>query len=371
MHKDTLPLKSFYLACALAFLLISLAAESAAAAFPLRTVQVGDPAPNFELDTLGGGRTELLGDGKITVILFWGADYEDKRERAVALLQTLQDIEANYAESGVVAISVNIDRTDEAILKTLIEGEGITVPVLLDKQQDVYGAYGLFVFPTIAVIDRDGTLETAVGYTRRIDKMIIGRVQIMLGLTTEEELDKEINPEEVVEVPDHIKKSVIRLNLGRKFLEKNLTDMAGIEFAKAVELNPENAEAHTELGAFYVRKGELEKADSELAEAVRLTPDSPATRLALGKLYHGRKEFEKAVAELEGILKIDPVHTGALRALGSVYESMDKIDDALDAYRTTLSIVFDEEPEQASEQDSSAEPEEEIKEEGGDESAEN
>jgi tetratricopeptide (TPR) repeat protein len=341
MHKDTLPLKSIYLACALAFFLVFLAAESAAAAFPLRTVQVGDSAPNFELDTLSGGRAELLGgDGKITVILFWGADYEDKRKRAVALLQTLQDINANYAESGVVVTSVNIDRTDETILKTLVEDNGITVPVLLDKQQEVYGAYGLFVSPTIAIIDRDGTLETAVGYTRRIGKMTTGRVQVMLGLKTEEELDDEVNPEEVVEVPDNIKKSGIRLNLGRKFLERRLIDMAGVEFVKAVELNPENAEAHTELGGFYIRKGELEKADSELAEAVRLTPDSPATHLALGKLHHGKKEFEKAVAELEGMLKIDPAHTGALHALGSVYESMDKIDDALDAYRKTLAIVF-------------------------------
>ena len=87
----------------------------------------------------------------------------------------------------------------------------------------MYGTYGLFIFSTVAIVDRDGTLNTAVGYTRRISAHITSQVEVMLGLKTAEELEKALNPEEVIEPPENVKIATSRLNLGRKLLKKSLS----------------------------------------------------------------------------------------------------------------------------------------------------
>jgi tetratricopeptide (TPR) repeat protein len=307
----------------------------------LRNLAPGSAVPRLSLPALSGGEADVLGeDGQITVILFWGTDSEGKIERSVELLQTLQTIGESYGDQGVVVRSVNIDKNNRAALEKLVKEAGTAVPVLLDEHEELYGTYGLYIFPTVAIVDRDGTLKDAVGYTRRISADITGQIEIMLGLKTEEELYKELNPEEIVELPEHVMKANRRVRLGRQFMEKRLYDMAGAEFERAVGLDPQNAEAHAELGAFLVRKGEYDKALSELGTAIDLDPESVTAHFALGVLHHGKKDFEKAIEELEDVLSMDSGNTRAMGELGAVYEDMGQIDKALEYYRTALETTF-------------------------------
>ena len=47
--------------------------------------------------------------------------------------------------------------------------------------------------------------------------------------------------------------------------------MAGFEFEKAVELDPQNAEAHAELGAVYEDMGQIDKALEYYKKALETT----------------------------------------------------------------------------------------------------
>jgi tetratricopeptide (TPR) repeat protein len=335
-------LRSCLTAC---FVIIFLLFRSSSPAFPLRTVQPGSPLPPFTLPVLGGGEADVIGgDGQITVILFWSTDSESKLERGVELLHTLQAIGENYGDKGIVVRSVNIDKNNRDVVRQIMERDGITVPVLLDEKEKLYGAYGLFILPTVAIVDRDGTLKTAAGYTRSIAENITGEIEIMLGLRTAEDLEKSLNPEEVIEAPDNILKAQRHLNLGRKFLERSLLDMAGDEFAKAVELDPLNAEAHAELGAFHTRREQYDTALAELEKAVELAPDLVQARFALGILHRKKGETDRAVSEFEGVLELEPAHAPTFSELGAVFEDMGEMDKALANYRKALVIAFDEEP---------------------------
>ena len=326
-------------------LLVLLPLRSSAEAFPLRNLDLGDHAPQLTLPAAGGGEADALGaGGEITVILFWGTDSDGKIERGVELLRTLESIGERYGDQGVVVRSVNVDVDNRQFVEKLLKDEGLTVPTLLDEDEELYGAYGLYIFPTVAIVGRDGALVAAVGYTRRISAHITGQVEVMLGLKTAEELEADLNPVEVIEPPENVMKASIRLNLGRMFMERRLYEMAGPEFARAVELDPDNAEAHAELGAFLVRAGELTKARSELGRAIELGADSTTARFALASLYRRSNETEKAITELEGILKADPTDTRAMRELGAVYEDAGDIDRALEYLRKALSLTFDDEP---------------------------
>jgi tetratricopeptide (TPR) repeat protein len=318
---------------------------STSPAFPLRALEPGNEVPGFALPVLSGGEASVPGDdGQVTVILFWGTDTDSKLERGLELLRLLQTIGESYGDQDVTVTSVNVDKNNREKLGKLMETESITVPVLLDEGEELYAAYGLFVLPTVAIVDRDGTLKTAVGYTHNIGDSIMGQVQVMLGLKTAEELEKELNPEEMVEAPDHVKKAQMRLNLGRKFMDKRLMDLAGVEFEKAVELDPQNAEAHAELGGLYVCRKEYDKALAELAKAIELNPDSIQARFAMGVLYREKGEFDRAISEFEGVLELEPAHAATFRELGKVFEEQGEIEKALQSYRQSLSIVFENKP---------------------------
>ncbi len=326
----------------LSLLLLFLAPAYASSAFPLRILELGSAVPPFTLPTLGGGEADVLGaDGEITVILFWGTDSEGMRTRGLELLRTLQTVGETYREQGVVVRSVNVDKDNREALNQLVTENGITVPVLLDVNEELYGTYGLFIFPSVAIVDRDGTLKTAVGYTHNLSEIVDGEVQVMLGLKTAEELEKEVHPEDMIEPPENVKKAIRRLNLGRKLVETRFPDMAGREFQKAVELDPENAEAHAELGAFYVHQGELDKALGELTLALGLLPESKKAHFALGALYRRTGESGKAIAELQRVLELDPTHAEALKELGAAYEDTGQIEQALEQYRKALSMIFE------------------------------
>jgi tetratricopeptide (TPR) repeat protein len=312
-------------------------------AFPLRSLEPGSQVPDFTLPTLAGGEANVLGTGgNIRIILFWSTDSNGKTKRSLELLRTLQEIEESYGSQGVSVVSVNVDAGDRKSLKERLEQNGIVVPVLLDENEELYGAYGLFILPTVAVVDRDGKLKTAIGYTHSISESIVGEVQIMLGLKTAEELEAELNPEEVVEVPDNVRKAQNHLNLGRRFIEKGAIDMAGREFQKAVELDPENAEALSEFGAFHIQKGEYDKALSELSKAIELNPETVEGRYALGVLYRKKGEFDKAISQLEAVREMKPDHARTWRELGRIFEDQGELEKALEHYRKALSIVFEE-----------------------------
>jgi tetratricopeptide (TPR) repeat protein len=332
------PRSCFALLLIAAFLLLG----STSPAFPLRVLQPGTQVPDFTLPVLDGGEANVLGEkGKISIILFWSTDSDSKLERGLELLHTLQTISENYGDQGIAVSSVNVDKDNRDVVRQLIQKDGITVPVLLDENEQLYGAYGLFILPTVAIVDRDGTLKTAVGYTRNISDNIMGEIQVILGLKTVEELERELNPEEVVEVADNVKKAQTRLNLGRQFMDKGLMDMAGSEFEKAVELDPRNVEALAELGGFHLRQKEYEKALSNLSKAIELNPESIDAHFSLGILHRKQGELDKAASEFEGVIELKPTHAEAFRELARIFEEKGETEKALENYRAALRLIFE------------------------------
>lgn len=68
---------------------------------------------------------------------------------------------------------------------------------------------------------------------------------------------------------------------------------------RALELDPDNAEAHMLLGNLYLFRREDAKAEKEFREVLRIEKRSPAARNSLGVLYMHQGKFEKAIAELK------------------------------------------------------------------------
>lgn len=120
------------------------------------------PALDFEL-TDQFGVTHKLEDykGKTIFLNFWGTWCPPCR----AELPDIQKLYETYDSEGddalvvlgVAAPMMGQEKSEEEI-KTFLEENGYTYPVLMDTEWELFEGYGIYSFPTTFMIDRDGNV---------------------------------------------------------------------------------------------------------------------------------------------------------------------------------------------------------------------
>lgn len=130
-------------------------AEKKAEAF----AKVGSEAPDWELKALDGKQVRLSGlKGKV-VLLTWFASWCPPCNAEAPVME--KEIWLKYRDRGLTVIGVNAaEREDpERMARGFVEKHGVTYPVVLDLQDEASTAYRIEVLPTIALVDRKGTLR--------------------------------------------------------------------------------------------------------------------------------------------------------------------------------------------------------------------
>lgn len=125
---------------------------------------------------------------------------------------------------------------------------------------------------------------------------------------------------------------------GNAFLKQRDLDGAAQAYAKAVELNPENAEAHCSLGICYSDRGMLPEAETHFRKAAELQPGDKDIQLNLGLVLSRQRRFQEAVLHYRKAVEIDPQFVKAYVNFASALGELGKVDQAIEAYRTILSI---------------------------------
>ncbi len=328
---------SFSLAVSLTLMLLT----GASPALAFRNISPGDKAPDFELSSVDGKKVSLSShSGKIVLLLLWATDTESKEQRSAELMRTIESVMQAHKSRGVSALSINFDKDGREKISGIVEQSGVTFPTLLDEEGQVYGSYGVFILPTVGIIDKDGTLKKAFGYTHDVGKMVDGEVQVLLGLKTEEELAGELAPEEVVEKPKELKDADRHMNLGRIMVERRLYDQAGKEFEEAAKLEPGRAEAFVEWGLVLTAAGEHDKALEQLAKGLELDPESAVAHAGMGLALLDKGQLDDAIDELEWALEISPRNAKMHYQLGLAYEKKGDQKDALKLYKSALKLIF-------------------------------
>ncbi len=131
-------------------------------------------------------------------------------------------------------------------------------------------------------------------------------------------------------------------NRGIAYSEKGEHDLAIKDFDKAIELNPDYAEAYNNRGNVYDEKGDFEKAVADFNMAINTKSDYAEAYINRGVAYGKNYMFDEAVKNLNTAIKINQYHAGAYFNLGNVYLLNGKFKKSIENYNMSLSIDPDD-----------------------------
>jgi peroxiredoxin/regulation of enolase protein 1 (concanavalin A-like superfamily) len=121
------------------------------------------PAAEWSLDDLNG-KSHALADyrGKVVVLDFWyrGCGW------CIRAMPQVQQVANDFKNSPVAVLGMNTDR-DEKDAQFVVEAMQLSYPIL--KATDVPAKYGVHGFPTLVIIDQQGTVrDIHVGYSKTL-----------------------------------------------------------------------------------------------------------------------------------------------------------------------------------------------------------
>jgi peroxiredoxin/Tfp pilus assembly protein PilF len=320
----------------LALVLSMLMAQPAAG---LRGLQVGMKAPEFTLQSFDGTTVSLSGlrQADVVVVVFWATWSEHSAEE----LERLERLYREHKDKGLAVAAINVENQrigpeDLEAIRRVVQHGGLTYPVLVDRRLETFHSYGVIAVPSTVVVDREGTIRAEMAAyplgTREdlfdlIESLVTGRAP----------------RQKVVKAGDEPKPRAVRYyNLARAMAARGLTDDIEPNLKKSIESDPQFVLPLLMLGQLYreralteeaieyggqsyttatfaeERAGLLAKAAAILQKALDIEPANPIARTELAMVQLAGGGTEQAKASLKKALEADRSFTPAHYQMAAV-----------------------------------------------------
>lgn len=137
-----------------------------------------------------------------------------------------------------------------------------------------------------------------------------------------------------------IDKAVKEYNLALTKSGDNQEILMSLEniWKQRVAQNPNDAEAHANLGAVYQKKNDFTSALAQYEKAEQLNPSNITTRLNMGTLYQAKKEYETAIEAYDTIIAVNPNFMLPYLYKAQCYNALGNKDAAMQNYKLALNL---------------------------------
>lgn len=137
---------------------------------------------------------------------------------------------------------------------------------------------------------------------------------------------------------DRSKHAMALRNLAKVLSWAGKDEEADALIVKAVNMLPDDAEAHTMAGTAALRQSEFDVAKSHYKAALKIDPLSVRSIVGLGNILSQQGNHQAALEEFAKALKVDASHSPAWFNLGNAYRELGNYESASNAYHKALSI---------------------------------
>ncbi len=257
----------------LTLLLTVIAVPRPTPAFSFMYVSKDDPLPALTFN-------EFKTDNPVTfekstnrpmLFVFWGADVPEKKKRSIEVLKNIQASRSFFDDRNITlaAINTQFDSPDE--IEEVMAQTNIDFPVYTDPNSDAIKKLGVFVMPSVLIINSAGIIFEGLGYSRTLIEVISGEIQVMLNEKTREEVEAKLHPEVIVRTTAQ-RRAKIDYNYARNLVQRKKVDSAIEKLHEALEKDAEFAPAMIELGCLYIKQKNFVEAEKYLEEGLAIIP---------------------------------------------------------------------------------------------------
>ena len=114
---------------------------------------------------------------------------------------------------------------------------------------------------------------------------------------------------------------------------------AGIEYGRALELNPNYATAHQWYAEYLAHTGRFDEALREMKKARELDPLSSIINTELGWIDYAAREYDRAIEQYKSVIDLDPDFALAHWRLGEAYKQKGMYDEAIKAIQEAARLA--------------------------------
>ncbi len=236
-------------------------------------VALGAVLENPVLPTLDGGRAELL-SRQATASLF--VFFRPEQDHSLTALRALEAIRQELAGKPVRFVAVVSGSWPPDEVRQVVKAAGVGWPVLVDRDDVLYGRLGVRLHPVVGIADRGARL-VAYEYFREINfqEIVLARLRVQLGELGEADMARVLEP------------------------------------PKATSGSPEaDARRFVNLARALWRRRNAPKALEALGRSLAVAPSAPAYALQ-GEILAAGGDCPSALRAFEAALRLDPADAGA------------------------------------------------------------
>ncbi len=300
-------------------------------------IPAGGSAPDFSLTSLKGEHQSLSkNDGKVTVLIYWRSEHK----RSLQALKDAGDVikKLDGKKVRVITIVAGTDRLD--MVKSTVADNKIDFPVVVDHGRQFYSDYGIRVYPSTVIVDKEGIVTHSIpSHPLTYKKLFEGHIKKALGEISESELNDLLTPHNKA-VDKTLLDSMRLYNLALKFTENGMIELAANSVRKSIEVKPDLLKAHILLGFLYLEQEEPDNALATFNRALELDSHSNDAKTGLGGALIMKGNLDKAIEILEDAAVANPYAQMTYYELGKAYELKGEKDRSIEMYKKAIEKII-------------------------------
>ena len=127
-------------------------------------------------------------------------------------------------------------------------------------------------------------------------------------------------------------------NLGNTLKELGRLEEAETSYRQAITLKPDYAEAHNKLGVILQQLDRLSEAEASFRQAIKLKPDLAVAHYNLGNSLKEQGKLKEVEESLGQAIKLKPNYTEAHINLGNTLKEQGKLKEAEASFRKAITL---------------------------------
>src|SRR6266511_1463469 len=246
---------------------LSLCADAWSSSFT-HSPPMGSLIVDVEMPALGGGMQLLLANATANVIVF----FKPGQENSILALKEIAELEKEFLGKSVHWVGIVSDRISKQDAEAAVQETGITMPILIDAGDALYGRFNVALEPVTFLCDRDHKLVAYQPFTKvNYGAVIQARIRHLLKEINDEQLAAVLNPPAATFGSDTAA-ALRRLKLAEMLLKSKSYDKALESVNVSIEKDPGLAAAYTLRGEILVAQDKCSEAIPSFEQALKLDP---------------------------------------------------------------------------------------------------